>query len=220
MWKNLKGYFIVDDEEGKQASKVSRPGVVRTTAPAGTNPAPASAPPDPNGVVDDKFVKILMESMERANLPGFDYLEYKKSLQNLKKMNFTEDIRYQTAFAAAQSMGVTAPDLQKSAEHYLGTLQKEQAKFDQALEGQKGQQVNDKQQRLQQLDKSVQAQEAKIKEWQEKIAATKTEQQQLRTSIQNSMGKLSKTQADFETTYQVIAESITADVTNIKKYLK
>ena len=141
MWKNLKGYFIVDDENGKPATKRSgKSDVMKVAAPASPNAAPASAPIDTSGNVDDKFVKILMESMEKANLPGFDYLEYKKSLQNLKKMNFSDDVRYQTAFAAAQSMGVTPADLLKSAEHYLGTLGKEQVKFEQALNGQKGQQ--------------------------------------------------------------------------------
>ncbi|OAV42908.1 hypothetical protein [Lewinella sp. 4G2] len=224
MWKNLKGYFIVDEEDGNKAKKGT--GVVKP-APSPQHSAtgqPASVPvggtQDASGAVNDKFVKILMEAMEKANLPGFDYLEYKKSLQNLKKMNFTDDVRYQTAFAAAQSMGVSPQDLLKSAEHYVSALNKEQTKFGQALSGQKSQQVNDKQQRLKQLDESVAQQEAKIKELQEKIKKTKTEQQRLRGSIQQSMGKLAKTQADFEATFKVITESIKVDVENIKNYLK
>ena len=161
-----------------------------------------------------------MQAMESVNLPGFDYLEYKKSLQNLKKMNFSEEVRYQTAFTAAQSMGVTRQDLLKSADHYLGTLAKEQAKFELALNSQKTRKVADKQQRLRQLDQSIAEQEAMIKDLQKKISETRGEQQKLDNAIQSSMGKLSKTEADFATTFKVIAESIHADVANVKKYLK
>lgn len=221
MWKNLKGYFIVE-EEGKAPKKTGKPEVVKSTitAPNSSGNAPAAAPGDLSGVVDDKFVKILMEAMEKANLPGFDYLEYKRVLQSLKQMNFSDEVRYQTAFASAQSMGANKPELLKSADHYLGTLAKEQVKFDQALNGQKGQQVSDKEKRLQQLDESIRQQEAAIKELQDKIQKTRGQQQQLRASIQESMGKLAKTQADFETTFKVITESISADVSNIKNYLK
>lgn len=221
MWKNLKGYFIIDDEADKtKGNASSRQGVVKPAAPQPTSTAPAAAQIDTSGAVNDKFVKVLMEAMEKANLPGFDYLEYKKSLQNLKKMNFADDVRYQTAFAAAQSMGVTPADLLKSAEHYLVALNKEQSKFDQALSGQQSQQVSSKQQRLKDLDASIAQQEAKIKELQGKIKKTRTEQQQLKTSILNNEGKLAKTKADFQATFKVIAESIKLDVTNIKNFLK
>lgn len=221
MWKNLKGYFIIDDEADKtKGNASSRQGVVKPAVPQPTSTAPAAAQIDTSGAVNDKFVKVLMEAMEKANLPGFDYLEYKKSLQNLKKMNFADDVRYQTAFAAAQSMGVTPADLLKSAEHYLVALNKEQSKFDQALSGQQSQQVSSKQQRLKDLDASIAQQEAKIKELQGKIKKTRTEQQQLKTSILNNEGKLAKTKADFQATFKVIAESIKLDVTNIKNFLK
>ena len=226
MWKNLKDYFIVDANKKKgpaNREKVATdhdPAVVPNAAPPPGSSAPAAAPLDLNGAVSDKFVKVLMQAMEAVNLPGFDYLEYKKSLQNLKKMNFSEEVRYQTAFTAAQSMGVTRRDLLQSADHYLGTLDKEQAKFELALNSQKTRKVADKQQRLKQLDQSVAEQEAKIKDLRQKISETRQEQQKLNDSIQGSMRKLSKTEADFATTFGVIAESIRTDVANVKKYLK
>lgn len=223
MWKDIKGLFVIEEEAGRGAKPAG--GKVKTPAPTppasvGTSPAPAAAPLEMSGVVNDKFVKVLMEAMEKANLPGFDYLEYKKSLQNLKAMNFTDDVRFKTAFAAAQSMGVTPTDLTKSAQHYLATLAKEEGKFKQALAKQRTAQVSDKEARLQSLDADIKQQEAKIKELQAAIEKTRAEQQKLRTTIQKSTGKLTKTSKDFETTYRVIVESITSDVQKMEQYLK
>lgn len=225
MWKNLKSYFIVE-EEGTKKPKTPTAGkpAVKTPAkpapPKGTAAAPASAPESLEGSVNDRFVKVLLEAMEAANLPGFDYLEFKKSLQNLKKMNFTDSVRFQTAFAAAESMGVTPKQLQDSAQHYLDTLTKEQQKFSKALAGQRAQQISDKQTKLKQIDAEIGRQEAKIKELQAEIEKSKAAQSKLRKSIKGSEDKLTKTQADFETTMQIIADGIKQDKAHMAEFLK
>lgn len=233
MWKNLKSYFIVEEDNPKSSkpkpgSTKMKPGIgskKETAKPAnapGTNPspAPAPAPISTEGEVNDRFVKVLMEAMERANQPGFDYLEYKKALQNLKKMNFTDSVRFQTAYATAQSMGVTPKALVDSAQHYLSALSQEQQKFGRALKGQRAQQVSDKEQQLKQLDESIRQQEAKIKELQTQIAKTKTEQKKLRDTISKSTSKLAKTQADFEQTFTVITDGIKKDIGQMQEFLK
>lgn len=228
MWKNLKSYFIVEEEGGPKAAstlpnkKKPAVGIQPSAAPKATPSAPASAPANTSvaGTVNDRSVKVLMEAMEAANLPGFDYLEYKKSLQNLKKMDFTDSIRFQTAYATAQSMGVTPAQLQESAQHYLDVLNKEHKKFSNALSGQRAAQVNDKEAKLKQIDADVKRQEAKIKELQAQIDKSRDEQTKLRSSIKNSIDKLAKTQADFETTLSVITDGIHKDMANMKEFLK
>ncbi|MFK8162846.1 MAG: hypothetical protein AB8H12_10330 [Lewinella sp.] len=225
MWKNLKSYFIVE-EEGKQGVPSSagkpagKPAKSTPASPKELQTAPASAPISISGDVNDRFVKVLMEAMEAANLPGFDYLEYKKSLQNLKKMNFTDSVRFQTAFATAQSMGVTPKQLQDSAQHYLNTLNAEQKKFSKALAGQRSQQISDKEGQLKQIDADVERQEAKIKELQAQIGEAKAAQAKLRKSIKGSVDKLAKTQADFETTFRIITDGIEKDKAHMAEFLK
>lgn len=228
MWKNLKSYFIVEEKSGPRAAKTlpnkTKPaaGVKAPAAPKGTSPAPATPPTKVSvaGSVNDRSVKVLMEAMEAANLSGFDYLEFKKSLQNLKKMDFTDSIRFQTAYASAQSMGVTPGQLQDSAQHYLDVLGKEHKKFSNALSGQRVAQVNDKEVKLKQIDADVKRQEAKIKELQGQIEKLLTEQTKLRGRIKNNVDKLAKTQADFETTLSVITGGIRQDMANMKEFLK
>lgn len=229
MWKNLKSYFVVEEEGGPKAAKTlpnkTKPvaGTKPSANPKGTTPpAPAAAPPKSAvaGSVNDRSIKVLMEAMEAANLPGFDYLEYKKSLQNLKKMDFTDSIRFQTAYATAQSMGVTPGQLQESAQHYLDVLSKEHKKFSNALSGQRSAQVSDKEAKLKQIDADVKRQEAKIKELQAQIDKSRAEQAKLRSSIKSNVDKLAKTQADFETTLSVITDGIHKDMANMKEFLK
>ncbi|MCX8211287.1 MAG: hypothetical protein OTI34_09585 [Lewinella sp.] len=228
MWKNLKSYFILEE---KGSTKVARTlpnkkkptvGAEDFATPQAASFVPAAAPTTSSvvGSVDDRSVKVLMEAMEAANLPGFDYLEYKKSIQNLKKMDFTNSIRFQTAYATAQSMGVTPGQLQESAQHYLDVLGKEHGKFSNALSGQRAAQVNDKEVKLKQIDAEVKRQEAKIEELQAQIEKSLTEQTKLRGSIKNSVDKLAKTQADFETTLSVITDGIRQDMAHMKEFLK
>jgi hypothetical protein len=225
MWKNLKSYFIVEEEgkpgtssaAKKPAGKSAKSTPASPKAPPG---APASSPTSVDGNVNDRFVKVLMEAMEAANLPGFDYLEYKKSLQNLKKMNFTDSVRYQTAFATAQSMEVTPKQLQDSAQHYLNTLNAEQKKFSKALAGQRSQQISEKEGQLKQIDADIGRQEAKIKELQAQIEQSKAKQAKLRKTIKGSVDKLAKTQADFETTFKIITNGIEQDKVKMAEFLK
>ena len=227
MWKNLKGYFIVEEDEPKKTAKAP---AAKSTKPSAANTPinPAATPeaaPIPSatvnpGSVNDKSVKVLMEAMENANLPGFDYLEYKKALQNLKKMNFTDEVRFQTAYAAAQSMGVTPQQLEESASHYLGVLKKEEEKFNQALSTQRSSQVGSKEERVKQLTASIQQQEARIKEMEAQIKKAKAEQQKLKDTITRSTAKLSQTQADFQATLAVITKGIETDRSNIRTFLK
>lgn len=228
---NIRSIFFEEEPKKKGSTKSTTAKQPTKSSPAPSSPtkAPASAPQSSagsksggttEGEVSDKFIKVLMAAMEEANLPGFDYLEYKKSLQHLKKMDFTDDVLFQTAYAAAQSMGVTPTNLVDSALHYLTTLGKEKAKFGQALAGQKAQQVSSKRDELKQLDTSISRQEAKIKELQAEIEKTKSRQKKLQADIARSNTKLEKTKADFELTCKVLADGIEQDVVKMKQYLK
>ncbi|MCB0662113.1 MAG: hypothetical protein KDC24_05200, partial [Saprospiraceae bacterium] len=85
MFKNLKSLFIIDEDDQGKGKK-----------PAEDNSATAEEKikqvqeeidtKTPAGKAHPKFTEILFQAMENNNLEGFDYLEYKKSLQSLAKM--------------------------------------------------------------------------------------------------------------------------------------
>jgi len=130
MLKNLKSLFIVEDEEeNKEAPKPSE----KTAGKSDKEPVVSTPPPLPNtsvsassqGVLDTNIVEKLLQAIEKNNLEGFDYLEYKKSLKALEKMPMDEATKYRSAFATASTMGVTLDKLIQTTNFYIGVLDKE-----------------------------------------------------------------------------------------------
>ena len=86
MFKNLKSLFVTGDDEllRREAEKKGT-----TPPPSQAEPAAekTASPPPPatninqgtniDGEVNDKFVNILFGAMEKNNLSGFDYIEFK-----------------------------------------------------------------------------------------------------------------------------------------------
>ena len=155
MLKNLKKWFIVDDEEFKDKmsgesagdadivpEQKTKPISTPKSTSSSSSASSTSSSTAPSGKSSPKFTNILLQAMEANNLDGFDYLEYKQSLHNLAKMPMDEQTRYQSAFAAASTMGATPAKLVKTAHFYLDVLKKEEAKFAQALANQKDKQLS------------------------------------------------------------------------------
>ena len=230
MWKNLKSLFIIEEEteQPKSSSKSKAPKDSKTTTtpnPAqGAQPTPsakASAGSGPaTGKMSEKFTDVLLKAMDKANLPGFDYLEYKRALQNLQKMPMDEATRFGSAYAMAESMGVTPQKLIDSAQHYLDVLSKEQAQFQTALNGRRQEQVGDKMARKEDLAKVISQKQNQIKEIQAEIKKLEQESTKLQKSINSSTTKLDQTEADFKLTLKTLADQITGDLAKMNQYLK
>lgn len=217
MLKNLKSLFFVEDE--KKATNKKSPTSTRPSK--SKNPATASPTTLPvDGKVTDKFTKILFESLERNNLQGFDYLEFRQSVLSLRKVQLDEGTRFKSAAAMAASMGVTSEQLSKSAQHYLEVLHQENQKFKQALKNQTQSQIGSKEEQLKQLDEIVKEKTAQIQKLTKEIEQHQKQGAQLRKGIDGATVKVKKTEADFSASYQSLVQQIQGDVDKIKQYLK
>ena len=228
MLKNLKSLFIIEEEEPKSST---RPSSKTAAEPAKktTDPAPAKAPHQAvkqesqhgkAGQIKDQFMDILLKAMEEANLEGFDYLEYKRSMQSLTKMNMDDATRYQSAFAMAQTMGATPAKLIESAEHYVEVLKQEEEKFEVALGHQRKKQIAAKEQDYQKLQQSIQEKEAKIKALQEQIVQHRKELTTTEQAIKEATTRVEGTKNDFIASYNHIVGQISADIEQMKRHLK
>ena len=221
MFKNLKSLFIVEEENTSKNKAKSKKATKATAPPAkkGTTNVskPAAAGP---GTVTPKFMDVLFKAMEKNNLEGFDYLEFKQSMASLKKMSMDEATRYQSAFAMAQTMGATPDQLLKTAQHYLNILRKEEEKFEAALVNQKKMQIGDKEAQVKQLEDTVKAKAAEIQKLTKEIETHQKEVESLKGQMRTATVKVETTKNNFIASYNSLVSQIQADVENMKKYLK
>ena len=217
MFKKLKSLFIEENESAKPAEK---------KAPVSEKEADPVAEPSPNvpvevgeGQVTEKFMNILLGALEKNNIDGFDYLEFKQSLQSLSKMPMDEATRFKSALATAQTMEATPQKLVDTAQFYMNVLKKEEQKFQTALKNQRSKQIGNREQSIQQLSAMIQKKSEQIKQMTQEIEEHQKQMEKMRTEIASSTVKVGNTKANFDATYNVLAGKIQQDVANIKKYL-
>ena len=220
--KNLKSIFVVEEsakgaKKPAKEKKRSEEKVAPKSEPVISQPALQVSVEE--GRVSQKFTDILLKSIEANNQDGFDYIEFKKAVQNLQKMNMAEDTTYKSAFATAQTMGATPDGLISSAEQYLEVLSKEEGKFQNALTNQRTKQVDGKKKKIEELKAKIQRTHAKIEELQSSIGATQEELGQVEASVQGAAAKIEQTSRDFEASFGNLVTQIKTDINNIKKHL-
>ncbi|WP_299260086.1 hypothetical protein [uncultured Aquimarina sp.] len=226
MLKNLKSLFIVDDseEENKEPSE----SVEKSEEKSDKKPTASTPPPLPNipvissieGTLDTKIVEKLLQAIEKNNLEGFDYLEYKKSLKALEKMPMDEATKYRSAFATASTMGVTLDKLLQTTNFYIGVLNKENEQFIGAFKNQFDSKVSGREREIAQFESIIKEKSEQIKKLTEEIAKHQQQIGDLKTKVEESNSKINKTQNDFKVSYNHLKAQFEEDIVKMQKYLK
>lgn len=229
MFESIKSIFLTDDDESKSKKKTITPtnkpkdGEGNRIIKVGKETTPLPKVVDTHqaieGKINNKFLNILFDALEKNNLEGFDYFEFKKSLQALEKMPMDEATRYRSAYAMASSMGVTAPSLVQTAGHYLKILDAEGQKFQQALAQQNNAGVGGKQSSLKKLETIVQQKAEQITKLTQDITALQKEIETTKQTIAKTSTRILQTKSDFDKSYEHLKGQIDNDVTKMKEYL-
>ncbi len=168
---------------------------------------------------DQKSVDFLENALTNHMQPGFDYLKFKQSLDQLAGLKLDTPTSLKSAFATASTMGVTKDSLLQSARHYLTILGDEKKQFDQALNNQVQQRIDSRkndllklQQQIEENKRQIAKLEKQIIEFQDKISHSDEEVAEAKTSIE-------QTKLKFETTYQKFVSAIEQDMTAIQQHL-
>lgn len=225
MFDKLKKLFVI--EEGTPNTPSQNQSTTEASVPTKETPEVTPEPnkevvtayETPSGKADPKFIDILLKAIEKNNLDGFDYLEYKSSLQGLDNMNMDEETRYKSAFVMAKTMGVSPSKLMNSAKHYVKVLNQEEKKFLEALKKQRQLQVSGKEEELIRLQKEVEAKNAKIEQLKKEIINTEKKYDKIKSTINKNAAKVESTNDAFMHAYKVVLGQIMTDVENMKKYL-
>lgn len=228
MFGKLKSLFILEDdnetkkaaEKGKQEQKKENKDEPLGVSAHDITIDVANTTPPPSGKPDPKFVDILLKAVEKDNLEGFDYLEYKSSLQSLSGMDMDEATQYKSALAMAKTMGATPAKIIKTAQHYLKTLDKEKSKFQEALKGQKAKQVTGKEASAKKIAESIATKKQRILDLQKEIEADTAKMKTMKDGINQAVAKVQATSDNFHYAYNVVTGQILSDVEKMEKYLK
>jgi hypothetical protein len=218
--KKFKSVFIVEDPTGGNSETTAKTSQQQTTIPA-TAPVKVQAPAaSATGSVSNKFVEILSAALEKNNPEGFDYFEFRQSLINLAKMPMDETTRFQSAYAMAQTMGVTAAKLTESAQYYLNVLIAEQSKFGEAHAQQRTKLIGSREEDIKNLDQTILQKAEQIKKLTEEIEAHRKLAEQIKSEVSESTIKIENTKADFEATFSSVYQQIDTDLKKMQEYLK
>ncbi len=223
-FKKLKSVFVVEEGSGdsqstSQQQQPQHPAEMTAPPPAGKTPA-ASGIAAATGSVSDKFVEILLGALEKNNQEGFDYLEFRQALKNLTKMPMDEPTRYHSAYAMAQTMGITPAKLVESAQFYLNVLTNEQAKFNEAHAQQRSRLIGNREEDVKNLEAMIQQKAEQIKQLTQQIEDHRRQSEQIRKEVNDSTIKIENTKADFEATFDSISGQIREDIGKIQQHLK
>lgn len=223
MLKKLKSLFVVEeasdrtapDQNDQQIPKElkSEEKFTEFSGESSSVVTPVEGAPDP------KFVDVLLKAIENANKEGFDYLEYKTSLQSLQKMDMDEHTRYKSAYAMARTLGLTKDKLLQSADHYIAILKSEEKKFKDALLNQKAKQVGDREVMLKNIEKTIAEKHAAIEKLKAEIENSQQQFIKVRDEISDAVQKIDNTNAQFMHALQSVLVQITEDRTRIQNYI-
>lgn len=175
---------------------------------------------DDEGNLDDKIIEELLLVVEKNNIEGFDYFEYKQSLKALEKMPMNEATKYRSAFATAATMGITLEKLLESAEFYLGILDSEDEKFTTSSEKQRKENIGGKEQKILELKASIEEKRLEIQRLEKEISKNEGQISDLERDVKVERVEIEKTRNNFKVSFDYLRKQFTDDISKMKQYLK
>lgn len=216
--KKILSFFINESTEPTQVKPVPE------TTMEQPKPAPAATVPNVAGTanVDRKFVEHFVDLLEKANLPGPDYFEFKQALQSMDSLGLGEEKQFQAAWASFKAMGGIKDHaiLKTSADQYLSILSKDRESFLKDVEKAIRERVGSLTDEVKKLEDNNVAYAQEIANLQKKIDDNKNRLGQISGEVAEQSSKLNANRDSFEITYQSFVEQINSDINKINQYIK
>lgn len=172
-----------------------------------------------NHLLDGKSVAFLTDALEKNNLPGFDYIEFKQSLAALAKMNMDESIAMKSAFATAATVGLTKEKLLETAAHYKKILDGEKIKFGNAMKNQMTKNIAGKQKEVETLKVQITKHKEHIEQLQAQVEKYQKTIDTADEKISTAREKIEQAKEKFEYAHQSVLNQIEKDMEGIQKYI-
>jgi len=169
---------------------------------------------------DTKFSEKLLMAIEKKNQSGFDYIEFKKAVKALNKMQMDEATKYKSAFATASTIGVTLPKLVESVKFYISVIDNENNNFLNSFDKNYKFKIAGREKEIEDCATSIEEKENQIKVLNEEINKKKKELDELRFKLDDSKNNMEKTQHGFKNAYYNLRGQFESDIQKMEKYLK
>ncbi len=169
--------------------------------------------------LDERSLDFLASAIEKNNLPGFDYYEFKRAVASLREMDLDEATAHKGAFATAATVGVTKEKLIETAGYYRDVVSKEKTQFDQALTAQTASKITARQEEAKRLRDQIERHKTEISRLQDEIGGYLNQIEQSETAVKTEGERLERTKSAFEKTHLSVVTQIDRDIENMHKYL-
>jgi len=216
MFKKIKSIFVIEDQNASSGGTENEKNIENDTPVTRNNPVDEASRKSIDGKPDTKFVDLLLKAIEANNLEGFDYLEYKNSLNSVINVIQDETLRYKSSFEIAKTMGLTKEKLISSANHYLQILSAEEKKFKEALENQKAKQIHGRADQITSIEKGINENKKKIEQLNKDIELATQQLGQVRSEIDEAVIKIDQTNQQFGASFGLVYNQIFEDIEKIK----
>lgn len=183
-------------------------------------PAPA-APVQPRipGYTDpqqkQKYLGILNEALQKADLPGPDFLEFLNGLRGLAASAIPEEVKFSTALTMFGAQGVTPQKLVETAAHYIDALEREEDDFTAYISKLRETKVVQVQAKAEEAAKSAQAKQEQIQKLNEEILGLQSQSMELRQSAAMADAEIAGTIASFTDAKGAVAAEINSVTTRL-----
>jgi cytochrome c556 len=174
------------------------------------------------GNIDTKFVAHFAEVLEKANIEGPDYFEFRETLKSLASLGLDQSKQYQAAWATFKAMTGQANTnfLTSTASQYLTTLNADREQFLKSVEAAMSERIGGLQREQTQLQADNETLQKQIADLQKRLTANTDRLSKLGGEMTEQTQKLTQNKQNFEATYANFTDQIKQDVSNIQTYLK
>ncbi|WCL49791.1 hypothetical protein [Leptospira sp. GIMC2001] len=202
--KSIKNLFIQTEFTGEEEpAETSKEAAKAEPTPAPKSSTQVSSKPATTKEVG-RFVEILTKDIEKSNLDGYDYLEFKTSIEELKESGLTQDQAIKSASIAVKSL--TSPkNIIDSISHYKQVVDKNKKEFEQNV--------------VIKLKEKIQEDQKELANTVSEIERLKGLEQKLRKSIEENEQKAETNSHGFEEAYKIVIATLKEDELSIKKVL-
>ncbi len=183
-----------------------------------------SIPQENKSVREDieKFQDILFEALEKGNVEGFDYLEFIRSISNLKKQNINNDEKtlFLSAYALSKTMNVDKDAILTSADYYLDLLNKEKVKFNDALVNKAAVKIKDKKENRELIINELERDKIEFDKLKKRIETNNKTLEKIEQELITANTKVKNIKVGFEQALTNLSSKILTDKEKIQKYIK